>query len=428
MPEMLMATSPGAAYQDWDLMLMQNKSAMNSRVKKYDILTNNLSKMLSSVNNLFMDPSFQPLFGPQELELASRLSWLMLYFYGALTHFALWIVAQSAAKTVAQQGDILWIDFMKSLTNLWNVLDNLPVNWLAQGSNALRPSTQQKQWIPAEAPLALVTQIYLLVHDRRKPLRSPGKIMALLIFFSNLAQNIARVHISVDDVEATLRLLALNNRFPKTGKHDGFSSCIFVARSDAPDRKIVVGSTGMDLRYLNVSAIETSFMNLRKRRFTQGANRYDMELKERFNNESDTARTSPLGRYTAVGYTRNTTGTEYASLASLVRRQLVDECAGRQPVPGANHPVLRRKKWAPFSYPKLHGRAHFGPIMFANQRSWFEPTPRCLKCRVIHDYEIVGEDLQVTATPNKSCQCAEDIVYAKLRQLGRVGNVVLDDL
>ncbi len=229
-------------------------------------------------------------------------------------------------------------------------------------------------------------------------------------------------------MEATLRLLALTNGFPKTGRHDGFSSCIFVVRSDAPDRKIVVGSTGMDLGYVNVSAVETSFKNLRERRFTQGANRYDMELKARFNDESGTERTSPFGRYAAVGYTRATTGTEYASLASLVRRDLIDECAGRQPAPGANHLVLRRKKWAPFSYRKQHGRAHFGPIMFANQRGWFEPTPRCLKCRVIHDYQIVGEDLQVTATPNKSCQCAEDIVYAKLRQLNRVGNVVLDDL
>ncbi len=115
----------------------------------------------------------------------------MLYFYGALTHFALWIVAQSAAKTVAQRGHTSWIDFMKSLTNFWNVLDNLPVYWLAQGTNALGFSRQQKQRIPAEAPLELVTQIYLLVHDRRKPLRNPGKIMALLIFFSSLAQNVA---------------------------------------------------------------------------------------------------------------------------------------------------------------------------------------------------------------------------------------------
>jgi hypothetical protein len=34
MPEMLMATSPGTAYQNWDLRFMQNKSAMNTRMKK----------------------------------------------------------------------------------------------------------------------------------------------------------------------------------------------------------------------------------------------------------------------------------------------------------------------------------------------------------------------------------------------------------
>lgn len=51
-----------------------------------------------------------------------------------------------------------------------------------------------------------------------------------------------------------------------------------------------------------------------------------------------------------------------------------------------------------------------------------------MKCRVIHDYNIVGEDLQVKTVANKSCQCAEDIVYGKLRQLERVGNVVLANL
>jgi hypothetical protein len=57
---MLMASSPAAAYQDWDLSSMQNKLAMDTRVKKYEIFTNNLSKMLASVNNLYMDPRFSP--------------------------------------------------------------------------------------------------------------------------------------------------------------------------------------------------------------------------------------------------------------------------------------------------------------------------------------------------------------------------------
>lgn len=40
-----------------------------------------------------------------------------------------------------------------------------------------------------------------------------------------------------------------------------------------------------------------------------------------------------------------------------------------------------------------------------------QTTPRCMKCRVIHDYNIEDEDLQVKAVANNFCQCAEDIVY-----------------
>lgn len=131
MPELLMAAGPAAPYQDFDLSLMQNKRAMDSRVKEIASLTENLSRMMASVNRLYMDQRYQPHFGPQELELASRLSWVMLYFYGALTHFALWLLAQSAVKSVAQRNHSDWSNFVKSLQNLWNVLDNLPINWLA---------------------------------------------------------------------------------------------------------------------------------------------------------------------------------------------------------------------------------------------------------------------------------------------------------
>lgn len=190
----------------------------------------------------------------------------------------------------------------------------------------------------------------------------------------------------------------------------------------------------MELGYVNISAVATSFKTLRQRRFTQGANRYDIELKARFRNESNTDITSPLRRYEAAGYTRNASGAELANWESLVTGRLVDEYAGRKPTPVENNPVPDvlppgdRKEWIPFSYRGLQARSHFAPIVFANQRSWFETVPRCLKCRIIHDYQIVDEDSRVTATPNESCQCAEDIVYGKLRQLGRVGNVVLVNL
>lgn len=87
-----------------------------------------------------------------------------------------------------------------------------------------------------------------------------------------------------------------------------------------------------------------------------GATRYDNELKARFCNEPDTEPTTPERRYQAVGYDRNAAG---AALADFEKLDPLDR---------------------------------------------FEPTPRCLKCRVIHDYNIVGEDLQVKAVANKSCQ------------------------
>ena len=55
----------------------------------------------------------------------------------------------------------------------------------------------------------------------------------------------------------------------------------------------------------------------------------------------------------------------------------------------------------------------------------FSSTPRCLKFRIIHDYFIDAEDLGAKARPNDSTQCAEDIVYGKLRELGRVQDVDL---
>ena len=126
--------------------------------------------------------------------------------------------------------------------------------------------------------------------------------------------------------------------------------------------------------------------------------------------------------------------TALANFERLVRTRLIDEYAGRQPapvVPGQVPvvlPLADRKEWAPFNYVGQYARSNFVPIVNANQHSWFEPTPRCMKCRVIHDYTILGEDLQIKAVPNQSCQRAEDIFHGKLRQLKKVDNVVLANL
>ena len=190
------------------------------------------------------------------------------------------------------------------------------------------------------------------------------------------------------------------------------------------------------MRYINERALTESFTALRRRRFISATNRYDNELKARFRNETDTDLTTPERRYQAVGYNRDTAsaGAILTVLENQVRTRLIDEYAGLQAAPvaagqvAAVLPPADRKQWAPFNYEGELAGSYFAPIVHRNQLNWFEPTPRCLKCRVIHDYNILNEDLQVKAVPNKSCQCAEDIVYVKLRELHRVGNVVLANL
>lgn len=196
----------------------------------------------------------------------------------------------------------------------------------------------------------------------------------------------------------------------------------------------VAGSTVMYMKYVNVPVLTKSFTTLRQRRFIQGINRYDKELKARFRNESDTDLTTPEKWYNDVGHTRDVNGAVLANFERLIKTRLINEYAGRIPAPTATGqipvfiPLADRKEWASFSYPGQHARSNFGPIVHAKQRDWFEPASRCMKCRVIHDYNIVDEDLQVKAVANPSCQCAEDIVYIRLRQCGRVGNVVLNNL
>jgi hypothetical protein len=167
----------------------------------------------------------------------------------------------------------------------------------------------------------------------------------------------------------------------------------------------------MELGYVRVPALLTSFHDLRQSRFRQGARRYDEELRARFGNLQDTTVTSSTKRYEDVGFSRDVSGHALASFETLVRRGLIEEHAANG------------QEWVAFDYTGQRARSNFAPLVFAAQDIWFVPISRCLKYRIIHDYDIEGEDLQVKAAANKSCQCAEDIVYAKLGQLGRVGNV-----
>ena len=178
LPIPLGTIGPVASWEVYDLSrLPGDRRAINSRVLKYTSLTKNLTRLMASVFNLYLNPMYRPSFVPGIESLASRLTWIMLYFYGAMSHYSSWIFGQTQVNSVAQRDGPDWITFLNSLGQFFNVLANLPGNWLAQGTDYVIDDTGQQQIIPAEAPLELVAQIYLNVHDAVNHLGDPGKTM-----------------------------------------------------------------------------------------------------------------------------------------------------------------------------------------------------------------------------------------------------------
>ena len=104
---------------------------INSRVLKHASLRNNLTKMMASVYkyDLYRDPDYQPFFSPDVVNLASRLIWIMLYFYGAMTHSSSWIFGQTQVNSVAQMGGPDWITFLQSSSNFFKFAKHLARPW-----------------------------------------------------------------------------------------------------------------------------------------------------------------------------------------------------------------------------------------------------------------------------------------------------------
>jgi hypothetical protein len=224
-----------------------------------------------------------------------------------------------------------------------------------------------------------------------------------------------------------------HNTPPSFDDHDGFSNCIFVTQSDIPSRVLLVGSTTLYLGSFKDGILTQKFKDLRLLRFKQNSDNYDTELRLRFRNPDDETHpsTTPQRHYQSCNWSRNLSGPLLAQCVSNVSLALKEEYAGIRPeYPGSASPVAldQRKHWVPFNYENQRARAHFAIKVHFNQRALFEAVPRCLKCRVIHDYDIPGEDMRGQAVANLSCQCAEDIVYGMLRGLNRVGNVILESI
>lgn len=155
-----------------------NMGAVDGQVSKYTTLCKNLNDTLRAAMALNADPNYTPHFTPETVALAQRLTWLAAYFYGGLARFSSWVqdLPNSAAKTNAAQ----WSPHVTELSNLFGTLAFVPEAWFT-GANNLQDVDTVLQKVPAEAPLELVAQIYLNVHDRAhiapypNGLTTPGK-------------------------------------------------------------------------------------------------------------------------------------------------------------------------------------------------------------------------------------------------------------
>ncbi|MCJ1394354.1 hypothetical protein MMC18_007232 [Xylographa bjoerkii] len=375
--------------------------AINARVQRYTRFIQNLRLMTLALSDLNRDMA--PHWTQESRDFAGRFTFLLKYYRGVFGNFCTWVQAQNG--TCAQSPPTaIWTDYTKALFAFNVALASLPAPWRAVGNIVNDPAAPQI--IPAEALLELVVQVFLDVYDRNNATNTPGALNT-----PDLVQNTLRTQ------------LADGNNFPvgRAGTYaDGFSQCIFVTQSTlaAPAaRLLVAGSTNQIMSYIGQDAITTAFTTLRATRFTANGRTYGTELKGRFN-DNDLPNTSPQGRYLQVRETpeyvpwvRGASGVaRLAYYATAVTDTLIHEYTQ----------MIPPRVWHTFNYPNQSARSNFGPIVHIQQLNWFWPVPRCLKCRVIHNYTIVAEDMGETAAPNVSLQCAEDIMYGKLRELGMV--------
>ncbi|KAI0437775.1 hypothetical protein F4803DRAFT_555659 [Xylaria telfairii] len=414
----LEATGYAPSFNSWDFGDAPRREQIIGRLPKLGRLVDNVTLILRAVFNLDQNKGDDelhnrngPLIGVN-LELAQRLTWISRYFHGVAAHYEMYVRTQNI-NLKSKENSAMWSKYTTSTANLLQLLGNLPTTWFQDDQITNNP--KYPQHLPAEAPLELAVQICLNIRDAADPLNTP------------------------DLVQEHLRLFATANEFPgvipergisKANNHDGFSQCIFVTQSNNP-RVLVAGSTVLYLGYIGSDVLANAFSALRHLRLSWY--RYDDDLKLRFRNSPDTEYNNPQARYVIEGWPNP--GLNLAGYVDLVTNRLKAEYRGELSAPGdpgQPAPALLQpgqlKVWGPFGYAGQNARSNFATKVFANQQHWFQPTPRCLKCRIIHDYTITDEDLEVTALPNESCKCAEDIVYGKLRQLNLVGNVALPDL
>ena len=202
----------------------------------------------------------------------------------------------------------------------------------------------------------------------------------------------------------------------------GLTECIFATRegpetADKPDT-LLLGSSGTAYP----DNVDLIFETARRRRITNTPVSLGLNLGAELSNrvrQSDYEYVKLVA--TAVGdYVKVMKDLGKATPAGLSRAVVNMYIAKRRR-------TVRR--WVPLDHTDQVAMSHLvapaDRISFLRDAStnlqWFQPVPRCMKCRILHAYDIPiieGEDsLDVYTSANPPFGCAEDIVHAKLRVL-----------
>jgi hypothetical protein len=104
-PEFLLAQGFAAPYEVFDVSnLPKDKAVMRSRVEKFTLLATNLTKLMSSIFKFYRSAEYKPAFSREVIELTVRLTWVMRYWYGGISHFSMWLLNQTAVISCSRTG------------------------------------------------------------------------------------------------------------------------------------------------------------------------------------------------------------------------------------------------------------------------------------------------------------------------------------
>ena len=360
--------------------------------------------------------------------------------YGRLRNIA-------ANDEIREPIDARWAELNDYRGKLTAYCNAFPANWASPGFNLVNNPVQGQPGVPSEGLLELLAQLWIWVaRSNGADLSTTGYVQGQLrtMTESFLAQNGAD--------------------YQEDAQKNAFSFCLFATtRIDPGSEYLLVGST--NARFVRPN-IQGAFKDARHARIDTadprvGAVRVDMQeeirsaLRNPFGSWTDAetelvqeervraaekrvrdiaaneARKRGRGRPPptdlpgkidrAIAAARKQAveleglfGSRDRQTLASVRTRVITNLSKNQLRVLGSPPV--KWKWAtgPFDHLNQNARSHGTFPNNANQ--WFNFKERCLKCRVIYQYTIAGENLNTGGeSPNDPLQCAEDVIHAKLR-------------